>query len=127
MMRHDLHNAGMEPLEPRQLLSSVSVMTQNVYYGGGGTGSFLSGFTDLWQKVQQSKIPERASAIAAEIKREKPDLVALQEVFIWRTGSIFGSADDLRYDFLARLMQKLRKGKARFVAVSKVTNADWEI
>src|SRR3954464_9916778 len=89
-MASDLHRPMMEPLESRQLLSSVSVMTQNVYYGGGGTGSFLIGFTDLWQKVQQSNIPERASAIAAEIKREKPDLVALQEVVIWRTGSLFG-------------------------------------
>jgi endonuclease/exonuclease/phosphatase family metal-dependent hydrolase len=117
----------IESLESRRLLSAVSVMTQNVYYGGGGVESFATGFTDLWQKVQQSKISERASAIAAEIKREKPDLVALQEVVVWRTGSIFGSADEVRYDFLARIMQKLRKGKARYAVVSKVSNADWEI
>src|SRR6185503_10478616 len=126
-MKRHLNCSMLEPLESRRHLSAVSVMTQNVYYGGGGTGSFLSGFTDLWQKVQQSNIPERASAIAAEIKREKPDLVALQEVVVWRTGSIFGSADDVRYDFLARMMQKLRRGKARYAVVSKVSNADWEI
>jgi endonuclease/exonuclease/phosphatase family metal-dependent hydrolase len=120
--------AMMEPLESRQLLSSITVMTQNVYYGGGGIGSFFSGFTDLWQNVQQSKIPERALAIATEIKHARPDLVALQEVVIWRTGSIFrSSAQDVRYDFLAQMMRRLKRGKARYAVVSKVTNADWEV
>jgi endonuclease/exonuclease/phosphatase family metal-dependent hydrolase len=117
----------MEPLESRQMLSAVSVMTQNVYYGGGGLGAFGTGFTDLWENVQESRIPERAAALAAEIKREKPDLVGLQEVVIWRTGSLFGSADDVQYDFLAEMMKKLRRGKARYKVVSKVTNADWEV
>jgi endonuclease/exonuclease/phosphatase family metal-dependent hydrolase len=122
-----VERAMMEPLEARQMLSAVIVMTQNVYYGGGGIGSFANGFTDLWENVQESKIPERAATIAAEIKREKPDLVALQEVVIWRTGSIFGSADDVRHDFLAEMMRKLRRGKTRYKVVSRVSNADWEV
>jgi len=127
-MAEHLNPLDIEPLESRQLLSAVSVMTQNVYYGGGGTGSFATGFRDLWDKVQHSKIPERAKAIAAEIKRAKPDLVALQEVVIWRTGSIFDSSpSDVRYDFLADIMRTLKRGKARYKVVSKVTNADWDV
>jgi endonuclease/exonuclease/phosphatase family metal-dependent hydrolase len=129
-MKSDISNcrAMMEPLEGRQMLSAVSVMTQNVYYGGPGLFDIASSLTNLWEKVQDSKIPERAAAIAAEIKREKPDLVGLQEVVIWRTGSIFDSSpDDVKYDFLADLMKTLRRGKARYKVVSKVTNADWEV
>ena len=123
-------SAMMEPLESRQLLSgTVSVMTQNVYYGGGsGLDIFASAFSDLWANVEQSKIPERAAAIAAEIRREKPDLVALQEAVVWRTGSPFSSssAGDVQFDFLASVMSHLRKGKARYKVVSRVANADWE-
>ena len=120
----------METLESRQLLSStVSVMTQNVYYGGGsGLEIFASAFFDLWANVEQSKIPERAAAIAGEIRREKPDLVALQEAVIWRTGSPFSSsaAGDVRFDFVASMLSHLKKGKARYKVVSRVANADWE-
>src|SRR5688572_16359 len=95
-MKSDISNcrAMMEPLESRQMLSAVSVMTQNVYYGGPGLFDIGDSLTNLGENVQDSKIPERAAAIAAEIKREKPDLVGLQEVVIWRTGSIFDSSPD---------------------------------
>src|SRR5687768_14293669 len=123
------HAATMESLEERQLLASVTVMTQNVYYGGGSSlDTFATAFTGLWDTVEQSRIPERAAAIAKRIRREKPDLVALQEAVIWRTGSPFSSssADDVRYDFVASLLDKLSSGKARYKLVSRVTNADWE-
>jgi endonuclease/exonuclease/phosphatase family metal-dependent hydrolase len=119
----------IEALESRQLLSSVTVMTQNVYYGGGGLGGIASGFTDLWDRVEESKIPERAAAIARQIKRQKPDLVALQEAVIWRTGTPFlsSSARSVEFDFTAEIARRLRKGKARYKVVSRAINADWEV
>ena len=123
------HAAMMESLEERQLLASVTVMTQNVYYGGGSSlDTFATAFTDLWDTVEQSRIPERAAAMAKQIRREKPDLVALQEAVIWRTGSPFSSSspDDVRYDFVDSLLDKLSSGKARYKLVSRATNADWE-
>jgi endonuclease/exonuclease/phosphatase family metal-dependent hydrolase len=123
----------VDPLEPRRLLAAapvVSVMTQNLYYGGGsGLSSIASAFTDLWRNVQSSQIPQRAAAIAAQIRRQRPDLVALQEAVIWRTGSLLdsGAADEVEYDFAAEVLSHLRTGRARYKLVSRVTNADWEV
>src|SRR5687768_3140087 len=122
--------AKMEPLEARRLFASaVTVMTQNVYYGGGGgLDVFATAFTDLWENVERSRIPERAAAVASQIRREKPDLVALQEAVIWRTGSPLSSssAGEVEFDFVASLLKRLSGGKARYELVSRVTNADWE-
>ena len=127
---HDNTIATIEPLEGRQLFASaVTVMTQNVYYGGGGgLDVFATAFTDLWENVERSRIPERAAAVAAQIRREKPDLVALQEAVIWRTGSALSSssAGEVEFDFVASLLKRLSGGKARYEVVSRVTNADWE-
>jgi endonuclease/exonuclease/phosphatase family metal-dependent hydrolase len=129
-MRNQPAAPKVEPLERRQLLAAptVTVMTQNVYYGGGsGAEAFATAVTDMWDNVQASRIPERAAAIAAQIKSKRPDLVALQEAVIWRTGSVLGgSADDVRYDFVAEILKHLRNRRWRYVVVSKVTNADWE-
>src|SRR4051812_40480663 len=130
-MMHQISMLLMEPLEARQLMAhpAVTVMTQNVYYGGGGIGEVASGFTNLWRNVEQSNIPQRAAAIAAEIKRAKPDLVALQEAAIWRTGSPFSSsaAKEVRFDFVKEINRHLRKGATKYAVVSRVTNADWEV
>jgi endonuclease/exonuclease/phosphatase family metal-dependent hydrolase len=123
----------IESLEPRQLLAAapfVDVMTWNVYYGGGsGASIFATAFTDLWKNVQASNIAERAAAIAAQIRVKRPDLVALQEAVIWRTGSVLdtGSAKDVKYDFAAEILKHLTNRRWRYAVVSKVTNADWEI
>jgi endonuclease/exonuclease/phosphatase family metal-dependent hydrolase len=123
----------VEALEGRRLLAAgpvVSVMTQNVYYGGGsGLGSIGSAFTDLWGNVQESNIPERAEAIAGEIRRRRPDLVALQEAVVWRTGRALDSdeAEEVEYDFTAEILGHLRSGRARYTVVSRVSNADWEV
>ena len=131
-MRTEPPPKTFELLESRQLLAApaVTVMTQNVYYGGGsGAEAFATAFTDMWDNVQASRIPERAAAIAAQIKTRRPDLVALQEAVIWRTGSVLGggSADDVEYDFVAEIVKHLGNRRWRYVVVSKVTNADWEI
>src|ERR1044071_7631284 len=122
-----VETALMEPLEGRRLLANpgVTVMTQNVYWGGGGVGEIATGFTNLWRNVEQSRIPERAAAIAAEIRSAKPDLVALQEAVTWRTGSAFSpaSANDVQFDFVGEIQRHLRKGSAKYKVVSRVINA----
>jgi hypothetical protein len=45
-------------------------------------------------EVQQSNIPERAAALAREIKAKQPDLVGLQEVSVWRTGPFRWTSHD---------------------------------
>lgn len=121
----------IDPLEPRRLLASIpiSVATYNVYYGGGsGPEAFATAFNDMWSNVERSNIPERAKAIANLIKKHRPDLVGLQEAVIWRTGRAFSGSDakDVRFDFVKEILKHLRKGKHRYLAVSRSVNADWE-
>src|SRR5436853_2016763 len=70
----------------------ISVYTRNLYLGADITPligiSSASGVpavaATLWQQVQASDFPARAQVLAAEIVAQAPDLVALQEVTLYR-------------------------------------------
>ncbi|MGI5525693.1 endonuclease/exonuclease/phosphatase family protein [Micromonospora sp. CA-259024] len=108
--------------------SKVTVMTRNLYLGGDLTpsigaptpGAFLAANSALLGHVDLVDFPARAKLLAREITKNKPDLVGLQEVALWRTGT-FGDpapATEIRYDYLALLMGELsRSGHAYDVAV----------
>src|SRR5256885_13885973 len=67
-------------------------MTYNIYQGtelehvlaATDLSSFVAGVSTDYANVIATSFPERARAIAAEIARNQPDLVALQEVALWR-------------------------------------------
>jgi endonuclease/exonuclease/phosphatase family metal-dependent hydrolase len=95
----------------------VTVMTRNLFLGGDLTPSivapslpaFLAANAALLSHVDLVDFPARAELLADEIIANKPDLVGLQEVALWRTGPL-GSpapATDVRYDYLALLMAEL--------------------
>jgi endonuclease/exonuclease/phosphatase family metal-dependent hydrolase len=72
----------------------VKVMTRNMYPGAdiaavAVAADPIQAIQDTIDSVIQSEIPARAALVAAEIARNKPDLVAIQEAAIWRieTGS----------------------------------------
>lgn len=103
----------------------VTVMTRNVFLGAdlgpvliaGSFTAAVDGAGVIWNEVEATNFPERAVPLAKEIKASGADLVGLQEVALWRqqvpsdigappTG--FGApATDVKYDFLALLMQEL--------------------
>src|SRR5689334_5407478 len=70
----------------------VTVMTRNLYLGSDLTPlALISKPADvpnvtaaLWANVQASNFPERAQVLAAQIVAAAPDLVALQEVSLYR-------------------------------------------
>jgi endonuclease/exonuclease/phosphatase family metal-dependent hydrolase len=72
--------------------TSVKVMTRNVYLGGefdsligAQTIAQLPGVVDtLWKGVQASDFPARAALIADEVAAEEPDIVAFQELELFR-------------------------------------------
>jgi endonuclease/exonuclease/phosphatase family metal-dependent hydrolase len=73
----------------------VRIMTQNLYFGNltplrGATtpGAFLAAVTAAYQDILATQPAVRAAAVAAEIARERPDLVALQEAGILRSGFV---------------------------------------
>jgi endonuclease/exonuclease/phosphatase family metal-dependent hydrolase len=92
----------------------VTVMTQNVYFGtdlkpvyaARSSSDLFEAVLSVWEEVQASKIPQRAARIAHEIAAGKPDLVGLQEIAQWSTGS-FG-AMSVRYDLLESILRSLR-------------------
>src|SRR4051794_15554341 len=74
----------------------VRVMTQNLFQGTNFTEvlaattlpAFLGAVTLTYQNILATQPAFRAAAVAREIKRERPDLVALQEVAIVRSGFV---------------------------------------
>jgi endonuclease/exonuclease/phosphatase family metal-dependent hydrolase len=77
----------------------VKVMTRNMYMGAElGLLATAGDEQQLAEKVSivlhqaiESRIPDRAALIAAEIARTRPDLVALQEATLWTIETESGS------------------------------------
>lgn len=136
--------AAAEPDKP------VSVMTRNIYLGAdiqrpirataGLTGA--AAFVALGNAnhvtraiVDQTNFPRRSELLAAEIAGAKPDLIGVQEVALWRHGPLelpgAGSpgalnATTVDYDFLAILLQDLRRAGVPYKAVVVQQESDVE-
>jgi len=95
----------------RQNEASVSIMTQNMD-AGTDLGFVLAlgapeGVDLTLAEIHASNIPERAALLAAQIALEQPDLVALQEVTLWRVGPTPETATQTLYDQLELLLAAL--------------------
>lgn len=120
----------------------VRVMTRNLYLGAdllplaGATDPFelaVAG-SAVWNQVQATNFPERARALAREIRDADPALIGLQEVAIWRTGipdgpPLFGGspAADVVLDFLQSLLDELEALGTPYDVVVVQEEADVEV
>ncbi|WP_162599716.1 hypothetical protein [Nocardioides solisilvae] len=133
----------------------ITVMTRNIYLGGdifrpvqAANEALAAGksFPEVlnavataadatWANVEATNFPLRATLLAKEIKRAKPDLVGLQEVALWRTGPVettFGqglatpNSETVAYDFLALLKQELKEIGAKYKIAVVGQRADVE-
>jgi endonuclease/exonuclease/phosphatase family metal-dependent hydrolase len=84
-----------------------------------------------YQNVIASNIPERAKAMAAEIKANGADLIGLQEAVLWRTSpastqpiQLPGKATSVSYDFVALLVKALSGLGVHYRAVAITNNLD---
>jgi endonuclease/exonuclease/phosphatase family metal-dependent hydrolase len=121
--------------------SKVTVMTRNVFLGAdlgpALNATTLLGAVDggaaIWREIEATNFPERAVPLAEEIEESDADLVGLQEVALWRqqipgdlaappTG-IGSPATEVKYDFLALLMQHLA-GEYEVVHVQQEFDAE---
>jgi endonuclease/exonuclease/phosphatase family metal-dependent hydrolase len=128
----------------------VAVMTRNIYLGAdiqrpirataGLTGA--AAFVALGNAnhvtraiVDRTNFPRRSQLLAAEIAAVKPDLIGLQEVALWRHGPLElpGSgtpgalnATEVDYDYLAILLQDLRRTGVPYKAVVVQQESDVE-
>ncbi|MFN7998721.1 MAG: endonuclease/exonuclease/phosphatase family protein [Bryobacteraceae bacterium] len=111
--------------------SSVSIMTQNMDQGTGlgyivaaafGQGTVADAVDLTFAELQASHLSARAELIATKIAEQKPDLVALQEVTLWRIGPDPAHANRPVYDQLAYILKDLMKLRVPYgvVAVNKV-------
>jgi endonuclease/exonuclease/phosphatase family metal-dependent hydrolase len=117
-------------------------MTRNLYLGadlapaiGAPTlESFVAATGQILREVTANDFPTRAQGLAKEILAEKPDLVGLQEVALWRTGppslapvlSGEPTATTVRYDYLQLLLEQLNKGKTQYEVVVSQNEFDLE-
>jgi endonuclease/exonuclease/phosphatase family metal-dependent hydrolase len=98
-------------------MAELRVMTRNLYLGASmddaiaatDSEQLVGAASRIFEQVQDNAFPERAEAIAAEIGAHQPDLVALQEVALWRSGSSApdGHAHDVELDYLRLLLGAL--------------------
>lgn len=127
--------------------SDLTVMTRNLYLGGdinrpivaaaGQTGaaallSLAHANHELRAVVDRTDFSTRSRLLAREIARTSPDVVALQEVALWRRGPLeldqlgVPNADQVDLDFLAILQQSLDREGVGYDVVTEQTETDVE-
>ena len=107
----------------------LTVMTQNLYLGSDLNPAlaattpteFLTAVAQIYGTVQFTNFPARAQAIANEIKKQKPDLVGLQEVSKWTAAGVVGTPPS--YDFLTILQSALTARGLDYEVASVADNA----
>jgi len=115
----------------------VRIMTQNLYQGTNFTEAlaattlpdFLGAVTLIYQNILATQPAARAAAVAREIARERPDLVALQEVGIVRSGFVPITnpptpVSTVDVDRLASLLAELDQIGQPYQVVAIVPNLD---
>jgi endonuclease/exonuclease/phosphatase family metal-dependent hydrolase len=120
--------------------ATVKVMSRNVYLGADLTPgvqatslqALVTGAGKILNEVDTNDFRIRAKGLAAEILKQQPDLVGLQEAALWRTqpcdkNPLPPSATTVRYDFLQLLLAQLNKGKKRYSLVIAKPEFDFEV
>lgn len=115
----------------------VRIMTQNLYQGTNFTEvlsatslqDFLLAVTLTYQNILATQPAVRAAAVAHEIARERPDLVALQEVGMVRSGFVQITnpptpVSTVDVDQLASLLAELDRLGQPYRVVAIVPNLD---
>jgi endonuclease/exonuclease/phosphatase family metal-dependent hydrolase len=129
------------------LASHLTVMTQNMYVGAA-VEPILAAPQDqvpfvvaqAWAELLQTNYPARARAMADEMRRVRPDVVALQEVSLLRSqtpgdflnpdGSVnnpLPNATTVEIDFLPTLLAELNKRGLAYEVASINENIDLEL
>jgi endonuclease/exonuclease/phosphatase family metal-dependent hydrolase len=117
-------------------------MTRNVYVGTTTDAIMMASdpeeipllATDAFQLLHATNFPERAFALAREIKMTKPALIGLQEISKVRTeipGDFFSNpipdAEDVAYDYLEILLYALESYNLKYTVAGVVENFDVEV
>ena len=110
-------------------------MSRNLYLGAdldpavaavasGDPNAIVEAVSQAWANVVATNFPERAGALAKEIDHNRPLLIGLQEVSLFRTGapdSFAGNptrADHVEYDYLQTLLDALKARGPHYATVA---------
>lgn len=123
--------------------AEIRVLTRNLYVGAPVEALFdpslpaegiPAAAAEIWAAVQATDFPERADALAREIGRERPHLVGLQEVSVFKlqlvSDLVFGGstpASDVQLDFLTELLDALAARGLDYLPVATSTNFAAEV
>jgi endonuclease/exonuclease/phosphatase family metal-dependent hydrolase len=114
----------------------LKVMTRNVYLGADliplaaapDKATFEQNAAQRFQTVERNDFPTRAKALAAEIKKARPDIIGVQEATVWRRGpdgvkdGSATPATQVIYDSTEELLKALRAAGAPY---REVAGRDW--
>ncbi len=115
--------------------TTVTVMTRNMdsgtdlgyIFAATDQDSFIQGMAATLAELQASGFQRRAAALADEISATMPDLIALQEVTLWRTGPMMQPpATTVLYDQLALLQDELAKRNLHYGVIAVQAEVDAE-
>ena len=109
----------------------IRLVTQNMYVGSSFSAlstaqtqqQLFAAVATIYNNILASKPAERATAMAREIARHRPDLVALQVAAMLRTGN-GGPATTVRSDLLQSLLDELAGLGQRYSAVAILPGLD---
>jgi endonuclease/exonuclease/phosphatase family metal-dependent hydrolase len=113
----------------------IRLVTQNMYVGSS-TAALVAAQTPeqvaaaiatTYNNVLASRPAERAAAMAREIARQRPDLIAVQEAAILRTGNGGLPATTVRADLLQSLLDELARLGQSYRAVAIVPGLDAQL
>jgi endonuclease/exonuclease/phosphatase family metal-dependent hydrolase len=77
-----------------------------------------------YQEILAAELPRRAALLAARVAVKQPDLLALQEVALWRTGASVDTATDVLADQLQLLLAALAAAGTPYDIVAVNTLGD---
>jgi endonuclease/exonuclease/phosphatase family metal-dependent hydrolase len=119
----------------------LTVMSRNLYLGAdlgpvigaASAPAFVAAATGVWLDVVANDFSVRAAAVADEIAETQPDLVGLQEAYLWRTqapgDALAGGttpATEIAYDYVALLLGELADRGLSYRVASELTLFDFE-
>ncbi|MDA9912937.1 hypothetical protein N9D66_00585 [Candidatus Nanopelagicales bacterium] len=116
----------------------LTVAFQNLYLGAsltpaieaaesGDIVAFLTAAAGVYDTAQATDFPLRAKKIAKTMKKQNPNILALNEVTYWRTARNTSGPELPEYNFLTILKKQLAKRGMNYKVAAKVKNADLEI
>jgi endonuclease/exonuclease/phosphatase family metal-dependent hydrolase len=113
--------AGMAP---RGAPPRITVMTWNIYFGGGNIGDEPD-FGDFFESVQATDFHQRAARIARIVDQQNPHIICLQEVARWETENLIGQEED-DIDFLPILQTRLLARGLHYDIVGSLDTIEFE-